>query len=215
MLTKRIIPCLDCDRGRVVKGVKFFDHVDAGDPVEQAQRYQAAGRMNCVLRHYGQPRRPGDHGRPGPAGHGEDIHAPDGGRGIRTLEDATRLIRAKWRRCRSTRRRCRIRSYWLRSPASLAGVTVLGLDANRVKENGQEKWQVFINGGRKNTGIDVMEWSKQAEALGAGEIVLNVMNADGTTEGYDIEMTAAVSDAVKIPVAASGGPDRRSICWMC
>ena len=94
MLTKRIIPCLDCDRGRVVKGVKFFDHVDAGDPVEQAQRYQAAGRMNCVLRHYGQPRRPGDHGRPGPAGHGEDIHAPDGGRGIRTLEDATRLIQA-------------------------------------------------------------------------------------------------------------------------
>ena len=83
--------------------------------------------------------------------------------------------------------------------------TVLGLDANRVKENGTEKWQVFINGGRKNTGIDVMKWAKQAEALGAGEIVLNVMNADGTTEGYDIEMTAAVSDAVKIPVVASGG----------
>src|SRR5205085_4752905 len=78
-------------------------------------------------------------------------------------------------------------------------------DANRVKENGRESWKVFINGGRVNTGIDVLKWSKEAEALGAGEIVLNVMNADGTTEGYDIEMTAAVSDAVKIPVVASGG----------
>jgi cyclase len=81
----------------------------------------------------------------------------------------------------------------------------LGLDANRVKENGREMWQVFINGGRVNTGIDVLEWSKQAESLGAGEIVLNVMNADGTTAGYDIEMTAAVSDSVNIPVVASGG----------
>jgi cyclase len=74
-----------------------------------------------------------------------------------------------------------------------------------VKKDGVEKWEVFVNGGRVGTGIDVLEWSKQAEAMGAGEIVLNVMNADGTTEGYDLEMTAAVSDAVKIPVVASGG----------
>jgi cyclase len=83
--------------------------------------------------------------------------------------------------------------------------TVLGLDANRVHIDGREQWHVFINGGRLDTGIDVMDWVKQAEAGGAGEIVLNVMNADGTTAGYDIEMTAAVSDAVKIPVVASGG----------
>src|SRR3982751_4879837 len=84
--------------------------------------------------------------------------------------------------------------------------TVLGLDANRIKdETGQEKWHVFVNGGRVDTGIDVMAWVKQAESLGAGEIVLNVMNADGTTAGYDLEMTAAVSEAVKIPVVASGG----------
>jgi len=82
---------------------------------------------------------------------------------------------------------------------------VLGLDANRVNKNGREMWEVFVNGGRVGTGIRVMDWIKKAEDLGAGEIVLNVMNADGTTEGYDIEMTAAVSDAVKIPVVASGG----------
>ena len=207
MLTKRIIPCLDCDRGRVVKGVKFFDHVDAGDPVEQAQRYQAAGADELVFyditaSHEGREimadlvRRVM-----------ENIFMPlTVGGGIRTLEDATRLIQAG-------AEKVSLNSAAVQNPKLLAEIarkfgrcaTVLGLDANRVKENGSEKWQVFINGGRKNTGIDVMKWSKQAEALGAGEIVLNVMNADGTTEGYDIEMTAAVSDAVKIPVVASGG----------
>jgi cyclase len=83
--------------------------------------------------------------------------------------------------------------------------TVLGLDANRVTIDGTEKWHVYLNGGRVDTGIDVMDWVRQAESLGAGEIVLNVMNADGTTAGYDLEMTAAVSGAVKIPVVASGG----------
>src|SRR4030095_16889355 len=83
--------------------------------------------------------------------------------------------------------------------------TVLGLDANRVQKDGGEMWEVFLKGGRVATGIKVMDWVKQAESLGAGEIVLNVMNADGTTSGYDLEMTAAVSEAVKIPVVASGG----------
>ena len=83
--------------------------------------------------------------------------------------------------------------------------TVLGLDANRVTRDGTEVWEVFINGGRKPTGIKVMDWVKRAESLGAGEVVLNVMNADGTTAGYDLKMTAAVSEAVKVPVVASGG----------
>ena len=82
---------------------------------------------------------------------------------------------------------------------------MLGLDANRVTKDGLETWEVFVSGGRVGTGVRVMDWVKQAESLGAGEIVLNVMNADGTTAGYDLEMTAAVSDAVKIPVVASGG----------
>jgi cyclase len=207
MLTKRIIPCLDVDRGRVVKGVKFFDHVDAGDPVEQARRYQADGADELVFyditaSHEGREimadlvRRVM-----------ENIFMPlTVGGGIRTLDDATRLIQAG-------AEKVSVNSAAVKNPKLLSAIarkfgrcaTVLGLDANRVKKDGVEKWEVFINGGRVGTGIDVLEWSRQAESLGAGEIVLNVMNADGTTAGYDLEMTAAVSDAVKIPVVASGG----------
>jgi cyclase len=211
MLTKRIIPCLDVDRGRVVKGVKFFDHVDAGDPVEQAKRYQNDGADELVF---------------------YDITASFEGRqimadlvaqvmdhvfmpltvggGIRTLDDARRLIQAG-------AEKVSVNSAAVKNPDLIAEIsrkfgrcaTVLGVDANRVKKDGpdgpREFWEVFINGGRLGTGIGVMDWVKKAEALGAGEIVLNVMNADGTTSGYDLEMTAAVSDAVKIPVVASGG----------
>ncbi|MGA2585069.1 MAG: imidazole glycerol phosphate synthase subunit HisF [Tepidisphaeraceae bacterium] len=207
MLAKRIIPCLDVDRGRVVKGIKFFDHVDAGDPVAQAAKYQEDGADELVF---------------------YDISASHEGRqimvdlvrqvmdrifmpltvggGIRTLEDATQLIQAG-------AEKVSLNSAAVRRPELIAEVadkfgrcaTVLGLDANRVKKDGREMWEVFVNGGRVGTGIGVMEWAKQAEELGAGEIVLNVMNADGTTGGYDLEMTAAVSDAVKIPVVASGG----------
>jgi cyclase len=128
------------------------------------------------------------------------------GGGIRTLDDATHLIQAG-------AEKVSLNSAAVKNPRLIAEVarkfgrcaTVLGLDANRVTKDGVETWEVFINGGRVGTGIRVMDWIKRAEELGAGEIVLNVMNADGTTEGYDIEMTAAVSDAVKIPVVASGG----------
>jgi len=207
LLTRRIIPCLDVDRGRVVKGVKFFDHVDAGDPVEQAKRYQSDGADELVF---------------------YDITASHEGRaimadlvskvveqcfmpltvggGIRTLDDATRLIQAG-------AEKVSINSSAVKNPKLIAEIsrkfgrcaTVLGLDANRVQIDGREQWHVFINGGRVDTGVKVMEWIKQAENLGAGEIVLNVMNADGTTDGYDLEMTAAVSAAVRIPVVASGG----------
>jgi cyclase len=207
MLTKRIIPCLDVDRGRVVKGVKFFDHVDAGDPVQQAARYQEQGADELVF---------------------YDITASHEGRGImvdvvqhvveqcfmpltvgggiRTLDDATQLIQAG-------AEKVSINSAAVKRPELIHEIsrkfgrcaTVLGLDANRVTIDGVEKWHVYVNGGRVDTGIDVMSWVKQAQDLGAGEIVLNVMNADGTTSGYDLEMTAAVSTAVKIPVVASGG----------
>jgi cyclase len=207
MLTKRIIPCLDVDRGRVVKGVKFFDHVDAGDPVEQAKRYQNDGADELVF---------------------YDITASFEGRqimadlvsqvmdhvfmpltvggGIRTLDDATRLIQAG-------AEKVSLNSAAVKNPNLIAEIsrkfgrcaTVLGVDANRVQNDGRENWEVFINGGRVGTGIGVMDWCKKAEDLGAGEIVLNVMNADGTTAGYDLGMTAAVSDSVKIPVVASGG----------
>ena len=128
------------------------------------------------------------------------------GGGVRTLDDATRLIQAG-------AEKISVNSAAVRNPQLIADIagkfgrcaTVLGLDANRVVKGGVETWKVFVNGGRQDTGIKVMDWVKQAESLGAGEIVLNVMNADGTTAGYDLEMTAAVSDAVKIPVVASGG----------
>jgi cyclase len=207
MLTKRIIPCLDVDRGRVVKGVKFFDHVDAGDPVAQARRYQEQGADELVFyditaSHEGREimaelvRRVV-----------EQIFMPlTVGGGIRTLDDATRLIQAGAEKV-SVNSAAVVRPQLIAEIARKFGrcATVLGLDANRVQANGRERWEVFVNGGRKPTGRDVLQWAKEAEALGAGEIVLNVMNADGTRQGYDIEMTAAVSDAVKVPVVASGG----------
>src|SRR6184192_3651843 len=207
MLTKRIIPCLDVDRGRVVKGVNFLHLRDAGDPVEVARRYEEDGADELVFldisaSHEGREimldvvRRVS-----------EEIFMPlTVGGGIRTLDDATRLIQAG-------AEKVSLNSAAVQRPQLLAEVarkfgrcaTVLGLDANRIMIDGKERWHVFINGGRVDAGINVMDWVKQAESLGAGEIVLNVMNADGTTSGYDLEMTAAVSDAVKIPVVASGG----------
>jgi cyclase len=207
MLTKRIIPCLDVDRGRVVKGVKFFDHVDAGDPVEQARKYQEDGADELVFYDISASHEGREIMAELVARVMDEIFMPlTVGGGIRTLDDATRLIQAG-------AEKVSVNSAAVKNPKLIEQIaekfgrcaTVLGLDANRVKNNGTEKWEVFVNGGRVGTGIDVLEWAKKAEALGAGEIVLNVMNADGMTSGYDLEMTAAVSDAVKIPVVASGG----------
>src|SRR5512132_3430488 len=161
MLTKRIIPCLDVDRGRVVKGVKFFDHVDAGDPVEQARRYQHQGADELVFyditaSHEGRQIMADLVSRVV-----EQVFMPlTVGGGIRTLEDATRLIQAG-------AEKVSLNSAAVKNPQLLADVarkfgrcaTVLGLDANRVKdEQGTETWYVFVNGGRVNTGVKVMDW---------------------------------------------------------
>lgn len=211
MLAKRIIPCLDVDGGRVVKGVRFFDHVDAGDPVEQARFYDDSGADELVFYDI-------------TASHEERKIMADVvrrvadsvfmpitvGGGIGHLSDATALIQAG-------AEKVSINSSAVRRPELITEIsrkfgrcaTVLGLDANRVRQpDGSEKWEVFINGGRVGTGIDVLAWALEAQARGAGEIVLNVMNADGTLAGYDIEMTRAVSEAVSIPVVASGGAGR-------
>src|SRR6202035_1989274 len=169
-------PCLDVDAGRVVKGVKFFDHVDAGDPVEQSKRYQEQGADELVFyditaTHEGREIM-ADLVRKVV----EQIFMPlTVGGGIRTLDDATRLIQAG-------AEKVSVNSAAVKNPKLLAEIarkfgrcaTVLGLDANRVQKEGQEVWEVFINGGRVPTGIRVMDWIKQAEDLGAGEIVLNV-----------------------------------------
>ena len=215
MLAKRIIPCLDVDRGRVVKGVKFFDHVDAGDPVEQAIFYDQSQADELVFyditaSHEGRGimadvvRKVAD-----------NVFMPiTVGGGIRTLDDATRLIQAG-------AEKVSVNSAAVKRPELIAEIsrkfgrcaTVLGIDANRIKIDGVEKWHVFVNGGRVDTGVDVLEWAKRGEALGAGEIVLNVMNADGMKTGYDLEMTAAVSSAVTIPVVASGGAGSPEHMW--
>src|SRR5919106_3039967 len=176
MLTKRIIPCLDVDRGRVVKGTNFVGLRDAGDPVEVARRYDEQGADELVFLDIS-------------ASHegraillemvrkvAEQVFMPfTVGGGIRTLEDATQLIQAG-------AEKVSLNSAAVKRPELLAEVarkfrrcaTVLGLDANRVTVDGREQWRVFVNGGRVDTGIDVMRWIKQAEDLGAGEIVLNV-----------------------------------------
>src|ERR1041385_672446 len=164
MLTRRIIPCLDVDRGRVVKGVKFFDHVDAGDPVEQAKRYQEQGADELVFyditaTHEGREIM-ADLVRKVV----EQIFMPlTVGGGIRTLDDATRLIQAG-------AEKVSVNSAAVKNPLLITEIarkfgrcaTVLGLDANRITIDGREVWHVFVNGGRVDTGIDVMKWVKQA-----------------------------------------------------
>src|SRR5436305_2532762 len=207
MLTKRIIPCLDVDRGRVVKGVNFLHLRDAGDPVEVARRYEEAGADELVFldisaSHEGREillevvRRVS-----------EEIFMPfTVGGGIRTLHDATRLIQAG-------AEKVSINSAAVRTPELVRAVagkfgrcaTVVNSDPRRVRRDGREVWEVHINGGRVPTGLEAVDWARRVEHLGAGEIVLTSMDADGTKDGYDLPMTRAVSDAVGIPVVASGG----------
>jgi len=210
MLAKRIIPCLDVERGRVVKGTRFLDLVDAGDPVAVAARYEAEGADELVFLDI-------------TASHedraimldvvrrvSETIFMPfTVGGGIRTLDDAVRLIHAG-------AEKVSINSSAVRTPELVTAVadrlgscaTVVNIDPKRVWRDGREVWEVFVNGGRVPTGLEAVAWARQVESLGAGEIVLTCMDRDGTRDGYDLEITAAVSRAVGIPVVASGGAGR-------
>jgi cyclase len=207
LLTKRIIPCLDVDRGRVVKGTNFLNLRDAGDPVEVARRYEEDGADELVFldisaSHEGREimldvvRRVS-----------EQIFMPfTVGGGIRTLADATRLIQAG-------AEKVSINSAAVRTPDLVTEVarkfgrcaTVVNIDPRRVRRDGETVWEVHINGGRVPTGLEAVAWARHVEELGAGEIVLTSMDADGTKAGYDLEMTRAASEAVGIPVVASGG----------
>ncbi len=207
MLAKRIIPCLDVDRGRVVKGINFLNLRDAGDPVEVARRYEEDGADELVFldisaSHEGRAimldvvRRVS-----------EEIFMPfTVGGGIRTIDDATRLIQAG-------AEKVSINSSAVKNPELVKQVaekfgscaTVVNIDPRRVNRDGRVVWEVHVNGGRVPTGLGAVAWAKRVEQLGAGEIVLTSMDADGTKAGYDLEMTKAVAEAVSIPVVASGG----------
>ena len=204
MYTKRIIPCLDVKDGRVVKGTNFVGLRDAGDPVELAARYDAERADELVFL---------------------DITASSDDRqtmvqvardcasqvvipftvggGIRTVEDMRRMLKAG-------ADKTSLNTAAVKNPSLLSEgaerfgrqCMVLAVDARR---SGDHKWEVYVNGGRTPTGLDCLEWVKKAVALGAGEILLTSMDADGTKDGYDIELTRAVSEAVDVPVIASGG----------
>jgi len=207
MLCKRIIPCLDVNRGRVVKGVHFLQLRDAGDPVEVARRYQADGADELVFLDITATHEGRDITLDMVRRVAEQIFMPfTVGGGIRTLEDATRLIQAG-------AEKVSLNSAAVRNPQLVADVagkfgrcaTVVNIDPRRVQKNGRECWEVHVNGGRLPTGLDAVAWARQVEELGAGEIVLTSMDADGTKNGYDLPMTKAVAGAVGIPVVASGG----------
>ena len=207
MLTKRIIPCLDVDRGRVVKGTNFVGLRDAGDPVEVARRYQDQGADELVFLDISASHEGRQIMLDVVRAVAEQIFMPyTVGGGIRTLDDVTALIQAG-------AEKVSLNSAAVKTPSLIADVsrkfgrcaTVVNIDPRRVQKNGAEVWEVFINGGRIGTGLEAVAWAKEVERLGAGEIVLTSMDADGTKTGYDLPMLRAVSDAVNVPVVASGG----------
>jgi len=202
--TARIIPCLDVDGGRVVKGVNFVDLVDAGDPVELAARYDAEGADELVFLDITASSDARDTTVDMAARVAEQVFIPFTiGGGIRSVEDARRLLRAGADKV-SVNTSAVERPELISEIAATFGsqCVVLAIDARRRDDGSAE---VFTHGGRTSTGWDVVEWARRAESLGAGEILLTSMDRDGTKAGFDCELTAEVSDVVGIPVIASGG----------
>jgi cyclase len=203
MLAKRIIPCLDVDDGRVVKGIRFLSLVDAGDPVEQGKRYDAEGADELTFLDITASsdkraivselvRRVAD-----------EVFIPfTVGGGLKSVDDVRSILRAGGDKV-TLNTAALERPDLIRECAETFGsqCVVVAIDARR---NG-EAWRVYTHGGRNKLEIDAVEWAQCAEALGAGEILLTSMDCDGTRDGYDLKLTRAVSDAVRIPVIASGG----------
>lgn len=207
MLAKRIIPCLDVHHGRVVKGVNFVNLRDAGDPVDVAAGYEQAGADELVFLDI-------------TASHEERKIILDVvyrtaavcfmpvtvGGGIRNIDDIRQLLNAGADKVSINSAACTNPDF-VREAAERFGkqCIVVNIDPKRVVKDGQTVWEVHTHGGRRPTGLEAVSWAQHVEGLGAGEIVLTSMDADGTKNGYDLEMTRAVSDAVGIPVVASGG----------
>ena len=207
MLAKRVIPCLDVDRGRVVKGTNFLNLRDAGDPVQVAARYEQEGADELVFLDITASHEGRDIMLDVVRRTAEQIFMPlTVGGGIRTIEDIRALLNAGSDKVSINSAACKNPDF-VREAARRFGsqCIVVNIDPKRVRKEGREVWEVHVNGGRLPTGLEAVAWAKQVEQLGAGEIVLTSMDCDGTKDGYDLEVTAAVSEAVSIPVVASGG----------
>lgn len=207
MYAKRIIPCLDVKDGRVVKGVNFVNLVDAGDPVACAKAYDSAGADELVFLDITASSDGRDTVVDMVRQVAKEVFIPfTVGGGIRTVEDFRTLLNAGADKVAVNSAAVR-RPELIREAAEKFGsqCVVCAIDAKRKDAGG---WEVYLNGGRINTGIDAVSWAAQAERLGAGEILLTSMDCDGTKAGYDLELTKTVSQSVQIPVIASGGAGR-------
>jgi len=207
VLTKRIIPCLDVKNGRVVKGTSFVELRDAGDPVELASFYYREGADELVFLDITAT----PEGRDIMADVVERISAEvfmplTVGGGLRSLDDMRRMLLAGADKV-SINTAAVLNPRLIREGADKFGsqCIVVAIDAKRVENNNQSHWEVYTHSGQKPTGIDALDWAREAVALGAGEVLLTSMDADGHRAGYDTELTSAVSEAVSVPVIASGG----------
>jgi cyclase len=236
MLAKRIIPCLDVDRGRVVKGIRFVDLIDAGDPVEQARRYDREGADELVFLDITASSDSREIVRDMVRRVADSVFIPfTVGGGIRTVDDMREIIS-------SGADKISLNTAAIKNPSIITDgakafgsqAIVVAIDARRRNEVGEwgsggvgelpnsvkaqsnatpsadhnpqpPQWEVYTHGGRSPAGLEVIEWARRAEEFGAGEILLTSMDGDGTRDGYDIELTRAVAEAVSIPVIASGG----------
>ena len=207
MLAARVIPCLDVHDGRVVKGTNFVNLRDAGDPVQVARRYEDEGADELVFLDITASHEKRDIILDVVRRTAEQVFMPlTVGGGVRTIDDVRSLLFAGCDKVSINSAACKDPEF-VRKAADRFGsqCIVVNIDPKRVVKDGEEVWEVHINGGRKPTGLMAVDWAREVEALGAGEIVLTSMDADGTCDGYDLPVTAAVSEAVSIPVVASGG----------
>lgn len=207
MHTKRIIPCLDVKNGRVVKGTNFVGLRDAGDPVELAKRYDKERCDELVFLDITASNEQRDTIVQVAESCASQVFIPFTiGGGIRTPEDMKRMLKAGADKT-SVNTAAVKNPDLIRQGAEIFGrqCVVLAVDA---RKTGEARWEVYVNGGRTPTGIDVIDWVKRGTELGAGEILLTSMDADGTKDGYDIPLTKAVAEAVEVPVIASGGAGR-------
>jgi len=203
----RVIPCLDVDRGRVVKGTNFVDLVDAGDPVELAARYDMEGADELVFLDITASSDNRDTTVDMVRHVADEVYIPfTVGGGIRSLEDARRMLRAG-------ADKVSVNTAAVQRPELISEIAgdfgaqcvVCAIDAKRREGETPARWEVHLHGGRTPTGIDAVEWARRAAELGAGEILLTSMDRDGTRMGFDVELTSAIADAVSVPVIASGG----------